>query len=422
MRIATVFRRLLGLQAIRVTAFEFRTDAFMLFFDVEPRRRGPACGRCGCKHRGGVYDTRPPRLWRHLDLGPWEVYLRAQLRRFPCPRCQTVVTEAVPWAEHASTFTREFEDVASFFAQQASKTVVGRIMKIAWPTVGSIIRRTVARRGTPLSQRKLRRLGVDEISYRRHHKYLTLVADHQSGQVVWGGEGKSAKTLDGFFDALGEEACQGIELVSLDMSAAFIASIRQRLPHAIVVFDPFHVVKLANDAVDKVRRAQVRALAGKAQAAAVKNTRWIMLKAPENLRPEEELKLALLGRVNRPLYRAYLLKEALRDVYSARTSAAARRRLSAWLAWASRSRLPPFVKLARTLRQHLEGLLAAIEHGLSNGRLEGLNSKVRLLSHRAFGFHSAEALLALVYLCCSGIHVPLPSDQRPNTEPYARVA
>jgi len=422
MRTATVFCRLLGLQAIRITGYQFHTDALMLLFDVESRRGGLRCGRCGRRHRGGSYDTRPARLWRHLDLGPWEVYLRARLRRFRCSRCEAVVTEAAPWAEHASTFTREFEDVVSFFTQQTSKTVVSRVMKIAWPTVGTIVRRTVARRGTPLSQRKLRRLGVDEISYRRHHKYLTLVADHETGQVVWGGEGKSAQTLDGFFDALGEEASKHVELVSLDMSAAFIASIRRRLPHATVVFDPFHVVKLANEAVDKVRRAQVRALAGTADTSALKKTRWILLKAPENLRPEERYQLSLIGKANRPLYRAYLLKEALRAVYAARTGSAARRRLEDWLAWAHRSRLPPFVKLARTLRQHFEGIIAAVEHGLSNGRLEGLNSKVRLLSHRAFGFHSADALLALVHLCCSGINVPLPSDQRPLTEPYALIA
>lgn len=418
MRIATVFRRLLGLQAIRVTGYEFQTDALMLFFDVQPRRHGLVCGRCGRRHRGGAYDTRPARLWRHLDLGPWEIYLRMQLRRFPCPSCETVVTEAVPWAEHASTFTRDFEDVVSFFAQQTNQTVVSRVMNIAWPTVGNIIERTVDRRGTPLSKRKLRRLGVDEISYRRHHKYLTLVADHESGQIVWGGEGKSASTLDGFFEALGEEGRARVELVSMDMSAAFIASVRKRLPHATIVFDPFHVVKLANEAIDKVRRVQVRALAGKAQAGALKHTRWILLKAPENLKPDEQIKLALLGGANRPLYRAYLLKEALRDVYATRTAADARRRLHAWLAWASRSRLPAFVKLARTLRKQFEGIVAAVEHGLSNGRLEGINNKVRMLSHRAFGFHSAKALLALVFLCCSGIQVPLPSDNRPRTDPY----
>src|SRR5207237_10367033 len=128
---------------------------------------------------------------------------------------------------------------------------------------------------------------VDEISYRPHHRYLTLGADHETGQVVWGGEGKSAQMLDGFFDELGDEACKHVELVSLDMSGAFIASLRKRLPHATLVFDPFHVVKLANEAVDKVRRIQVRALAGAADASALKKTRWILLKAPENLRPDE---------------------------------------------------------------------------------------------------------------------------------------
>jgi len=423
MRIVNVFRRLLGLQGLRVTRFEFRSDALVLFLDVESLRPHTlVCGRCRRRHRGGAYDTSPPRLWRHMDLGPWEIYLRSRLRRFRCRRCEMVVTEAPPWAEHASSFTRDFEDVVSFFAQQTNQTVVSRVMKIAWPTVGSIIRRTVERRGTPLARRRLRRIGLDEISYRKHHKYLTLVADHESGDVVWGGEGKSGKTLDGFLDALGEEGRTGIELVSLDMSAAFIERLRKRLPRATLVFDPFHVVKLGNDAVDKVRRAQVRALAGEARAQAVKNTRWILLKAPENLDGVEKLKLALLGKANRPLYRAYLLKEALRDVYAAPTAAGARRRLRAWLAWASRSRLPAFVKLARTLRKYFDGVLAAVEHGLSNGRLEGLNSKVRLLSHRAFGFHSAEALLALVYLCCSGIDIPLPSDRRPKTDPYLLLA
>lgn len=421
MRIVNVFRRLLGLQGLRVTRFEFRADAFVLFLDVEPlRQRTLVCGRCRRRHRGGAYDTSPPRLWRHVDLGPWGIYLRARLRRLQCRRCATVVTEAPPWAEHASAFTRDFEDIVSFFAQQTNQTVVSRVMKVAWPTVGSIIRRTVERRGTPLAKRKLRRIGLDEISYRKHHKYLTLVADHESGDVVWGGEGKSGKTLDGFLDALGEEGRKGIELVSLDMSAAYIKVLRKRLPHATLVFDPFHVVKLANDAVDKVRRAQVRALRGTVDAGAVKKTRWLLLKAPENLDGVEKLKLALLSKANRPLYRAYLLKEALRQVYRSPSRAAGR--LDAWLAWASRSRLPSFVKLARTVREHREGILAAVEHGLSNGRLEGLNSKVRLLSHRAFGFHSAEALLALVYLCCSGIDIPLPSDRRPKTDPYLLLA
>ena len=286
MRTATIFRRLLGLQGVRVVDVEFRADAFMIFATIELRRRTLVCSRCGRASRAGGYDSKQ-RLWRHLDLGPWELYLRAKLRRFPCRRCDAVITEAVPWAELGSSFTRDFEDVASFLAQQANQTVVSRLLKIAWPTVGNIIRRTVGRRQMPLRMRRLYRLGVDEISYRKHHKYLTLVADHDTGQVVFGGEGKSGDTLDGFLDAVGEAGRASIQLVSLDMAGGYIAKLRERLPHATLVFDPFHVVKLANAAVDEVRRSHVRALRGQAAARAVKKTRWILLKAPENLLPDE---------------------------------------------------------------------------------------------------------------------------------------
>jgi transposase len=417
MSIVSVFRRLLSLQGTRVVGVEFFATALMICVDIAPRRRHPTCSRCGRRSAVGAYDS-DTRLWRHLDLAAFELYLRYRLRRFTCRSCQAVVTEAVPWAEHGSVFTRDFEDVASFYAQQTNQTVVSRVMKISWPTVGNIVRRTVARRGTPLRVRKLYRIGVDEISYRKRHKYLSIVADHDTGHVVWAGNGKSGDALDPFLDALGDAGRSTIKLVTMDMSQAYISKVRERLPHAIIVFDPFHVVKLANEALDQVRRQQVRALKDKAAAQSVKKTRWILLKTPDDLDAAEAEKLSVLATVNRPLYRAYLLKEALRAVFR-ETPVKAKNRLDAWIRWACRSRLAPFVRLARTIRQHKPGILAAIEHGVSNGRLEGLNSKIRLISHRAFGFHSAEALIALINLCCSGIDLPLPSDVRPGSDPYA---
>jgi transposase len=416
MSIVKVFRRLLLLQGTRVVGVEFFAAALMICVDIAPRRRHPTCSRCGRRSAVGAYDS-DTRIWRHLDLAAFELYLRYRLRRFTCRSCKAVVTEAVPWAELGSVFTRDFEDVASFYAQQSSQTVVSRVMKIAWPTVGNIIRRTVARRCTPLRVRKLYRIGVDEISYRKHHKYLSIVADHDTGQVVYAGNGKSGDAIDPFLDEIGEVGRSTIKLVTMDMSQAYISKVRERLPHAAIVFDPFHVVKLANEALDEVRRQQVRALKGKTEAQSVKKMRWILLKTPEDLRADETERLSVLAQANRPLYRAYLLKEALRAVFR-QTPTKAKKRLDAWTSWASRSRLAPFVRLARTLHQHKAGILAAIEHGVSNGRLEGLNSKIRLLSHRAFGFHSAEALIALVHLCCSGIDIPLPADQRPGSDPY----
>jgi transposase len=413
-RLATVFRRLLHIQHLQINNVEFRLEARAIFIDVERLFRRLRCPRCGARGSGS-YDRRI-RLWRHLDLGPWEVYLRGEIRRLECRRCDAVVTESVPWAEHGSSFTRDFENVVAYLAQQTHKTAVCRLMGIAWPTVGNIIARFVRRHSLPLHLRRLVRIGVDEVSYRKGHRYLTLVADHLKGQIVWGAEGRSGETLSGFFDAIGEAGCRQLEAISVDMCEAYLSVIRQRAPQAKIVIDPFHVVKLANEAVNEVRRSQMRSLTGDAKRA-LKNTRWILLRDPDDLLVREYATLTVLAKVNRPLYRAYLLKESLRGFYDLPVDEA-RRKLSAWLAWASRSRLKPFVKLARTVRRYRDGILAAIELGLSNGRLEGLNSKVRLLSHRAYGFHSPEAILALIALCCSGIHVPLHTDNHPRLDPY----
>jgi transposase len=419
MSITSVFRRLLGLQdlGVRVVGVNLDQDALAVFVDVMPRRRRLQCPRCHRRWSVGTYDSRV-RLWRHLDLGAWEVYLRYRVRRFGCPHCDTVVTEQVPWADPGSAFVRDFEDLVSFHAQHSNRTITSRVMRVAWQTVGKIVLRTVDRYGLPLARRRLYRIGVDEISYRKHHKYLTVVADHDRGQVVWAGEGKSGATFARFLDELGAEGCASIQLVSMDMSEAYISAVKRHLPNAVIVFDRFHVTKLANHAVDLVRRAQVRAWAGHPEARAVKGTRWLLLKSRPDLDLDEVLVLADLRRINRPLFRAYLLKESLRQLYE-QPPADAKAYLKAWCQWASRSRLPAFVHLARTMRRHQDGILAAVEHGLSNGRLEGLNSKIRLLSHRAFGFHSADALIALVCLCCSGISIPLPHERLAEVRPYA---
>ena len=287
-RLTTVFRKLLALQDVIASAVkESRADALAIVVDVRARARRPRCSRCGALG-DGAHDSKM-RTWRHLDLGPW-------VCSFAGDSDGSRVVGAIrsspsgSWAV-GSLFTRDFEDLTAFFAQQTSKTVVSRVMKIAWPTVGTIIERAVRRHGLPLARRRLYHIGIDEISYRKHHKYLTLVADHVSGEIVWGGEGRSGATVGKFLDELGPQAAAGIDLVSMDMSQAFISKVRERLPHATIVFDPFHVVKLANDAVDQVRRRQVRVLHPD-DAVHVKRTRWVLLKAPENLLPHETEKLA----------------------------------------------------------------------------------------------------------------------------------
>jgi transposase len=405
-RVTTAFNRMLDLPGASVLGVRFERQGVVV--RVRLRRRRKVCGRCGQLVRA-THETRL-RRWRHLDLGGQRCLIECELRRVRCPDCGVKV-EGVAWARPGARHTRDLEDVVAFLAQQMAKTPVARLLRIDWETVGRIVDRVVRDRLDGERLRGLIAIGVDEVSWRRRHRYLTCVADHHTGGIVWLREGRNAATLQAFFDELGEDGRASIRAVSIDMSAGYEQAVRAALPAAEVCFDPWHVVKLAGEAVDQVRRAEWNAK-GKSRTRGgrwVKGTRWSLLKAPERQSVEQ---LAILGevqRANRPLYRAFLLKEELRLLYQLDDPGEAPELLRAWLSWASRSKLRPFVKLARTIRVHRDGILAAIRLGLSNARLEGLNSKVRLISHRSFGFHSAAPLIALIYLCCGGIEIELPA-------------
>jgi transposase len=398
MRSTTVVRALLGLKGTIVSAFEFTTSELLV--DVRPAARSPYCVGCGgrCKR---VYDSRE-RLWRHLDVVGLRVVLRYRLRRVDCPRCG-VTSELVPWAEHGAWFTRPFEEVVAYLAQRADKTSISEMMGIAWRTVGNIIERVVARLGPQDLLDDLTLIGVDELSYRRHHNYITIVTDHVRGRVVWAAEGKSAATLREFFRALGPERAAKLEAVTIDMSNAYIEAVTEEAPQARLVFDRFHVQRLAHDALDVVRREQVRELVGTPEAKAVKKTRFALQRNPWNLTQPESERLAEVQRRNRPLYRAYLLKETLAAILDGRQVNVARDRLADWIGWAARSQLDPFKKVGRTIKKHLEGIVAYVATGLSNGPAEGMNGKVRTITRRAYGFHRSSSLIALLLLCCSGL-------------------
>jgi transposase len=233
------------------------------------------------------------------------------------------------------------------------------------------------------------------------------VVDHEKHRIVWAAKGKSSETLNKFFDELGDERGKKIEIVTIDMSAAFIKSIKTKVPNAQIVFDLFHVLKLASEAVDEVRREKVRGLKedDPQGAAAIKKSRWALLKKPWDLSAKEWDKLAAIQKHNAPLYRAYLLKESLAAVFDEPSTEAAEKELNRWLAWASRSKLKPFVKAARTIRQYKDGILAYVTTKLTNGLVEGLNNKLRMIMRRAFGFHSAGALIGMLFLCCGGVTV-----------------
>jgi transposase len=401
MRVTSLLNKLLHLPGLWVRGIEIVGDT--LFVDIQRRFHLLTCPECGTQVRGRFEES--VRRWRHLGLGGFKVFLRGPVRRLRCPHCVAVRTESVPWARTGAIFTRPFEDAVGRLAQKLDHTAVAELIGIAWVTVGRIAARLVHEKLHADRFENLRRIGVDEISYRKRHKYLTVVVDHDTGRVIWVGKGKSSAVLGAFFDELGSERAAGIELVSIDMSAAYMKAIREAVPHAQIVFDRFHVARLAQDAVTKVRRAEMRTLA-EDEKAWLKGTRWVLLKRPASRTPEDEARLAVIQKTNAPVYRAVLLKESFLEVFNQSDPDQAKRDVKAWLKWASRSRLKPFVRLGRTVRKHLAGILAFIGSKLTNARLEGTNNKIRLISHRSYGFHSAGSLIAMVYLCCSNIRLP----------------
>jgi len=368
--------------------------------------------RCGiCRRRCPGFDVGGGRRrWRALDLGSTLAFVEAAAPRVRC-RDHGVVVCAVPWARHNARFTRAFEDQVAWLAVNTSKSAVAELMRIAWRTVGGVCERVVAEalEGEDLLD-GLTRVGIDEISHRRGHRYLSVVVDHDSGRLAWASPGRDRKTIEAFLDELGQERCKEITLVSCDMAAWISGPIADRLPGAVRCVDPFHVVQLATDALDVVRREvwnQARKSGEVAVARDLKGARFALWKNPESLTSRQRLKLADIKTVNGPLYRAYLLKEQLRAFYRVPPEHA-EAMLDAWLSWARRSRLEPFVKLARTISAQREGILAAIEHGLSNARVEQINTQIRMLTRRAYGFHTPQALIALVMLTLNGLCPPLP--------------
>jgi len=398
-RATTLLNTVLGIKFTRVIGAEFTDEG--LICDVEPTTDIPRCGGCGYRVRS-VHDRRRPRLWRHLDLAGMSVKLRYGSRRVRCRRCG-VTTELVPWADPMSWFTHAFEQTVGYLAQMSSKTVVSTMMRIAWATVGAIIGRVVERLLPGDRLDGLTHIGVDELSFRKHHKYVTIVVDHITGRVVWAREGKNADTLMAFFHELGPKRCDELEAVTIDMSQAYISAVSQSAKNARIIFDRFHVQRLVQDALDEVRRAEMRSVEDREGRRGLKHTRYALLKNSWNLTDIEYAKLTELPKTNATLYRAYLMKESFAEILGRKQPNVVRDKLVEWMSWASHSGLRPFAKVARTVAAHLDGIVAYVATGLSNGRSEGTNGKVRTITRRSYGLHGASALISLIFLCCSGL-------------------
>ena len=365
----------------------------------------------------------------------------------------------MPFARPGSEFTRDFECLLAWLATRTDKSTIKGMLRVDWDTVGRIIKRVCDEELDPDRLGDLYDIGIDEVSWKKQHNYLTLVADHERRQVVWGCEGKGQAAADEFFDELDPPpkdaapehtkqprrlpepaimvpfgscltvpAGHGIaeldpclfarasrlRAVSMDMTGGYAKSVRHNAPQATICIDPYHVVQLANQALDEVRRGywnELRSLGDQDTAKRFKDARWSLLKKPDKLTDKQATTLARIKAAGGEVWRAYTLKEAVRGIFEPGLSLEdVTVLIDRLLSRLARSRLEPFIRLGQTIRKHRDGILAAIRLGINQGRTEALNNKVRLITRRAYGFHSAKAALALIMLTCGPITLHLPHE------------
>jgi transposase len=411
-RVCTAFNRILQLPAASVCSVEF-TDQGLVLGLRRSRRRKLVCP-CGAK-TWARYDA-SRRRWRHVNFGATRVFVEADVFRIDCRSCGRVRTEQVPWARAGARHTRDFEDIVGWLAQRADKTTVSRLMGCSWEAVDHIAHRLVEEHLDDSRLDNLYRIGVDEISYKRGHYYLTVVADHDGGNVVWVGTSRSQAAFEEFFDILGEQRSKALQAITLDAAPAYTRAARDRAPQAQLCLDPFHVIKWCNETLDQFYKAQPAPLPeynGKGQFSpkAWRRTRLALRSAAEKLDPNQQALINSVRRHNYRLFRAWELKEQLRELYRSVDPDDAPRYLKRWCTSAIRSKIPAFATLGRRIRRHLDPIIAAVQLGLANSRLEGINSKIRVIQRRGYGHPSPRSLTAMIYLCLGGIKLTLPTQR-----------
>ncbi len=363
MRVTSVLRKLLGLgREVVITGWELQEGTrSRLEVRVRVKVRRGRCGRCQTK--APWYDQGGgQRRWRHVDVGFATCELVGPARRVDCPACGPTVA-AVPWARHDSAFTRAFEDLVVHDAIVGNKQAAAERYGISWRAVNhACVRVATEALGRLDLLDGLIAVAIDEVKYKKGQRYLTVVCDHVTGRVIWAAKGRTKAVVGQFFDALGDERAARLHFVSCDGAEWIRTVVATRAPHATVCLDTFHVIGWATDALDEVRRGEWNALrrSGGAQAAkALKGLRFLLLRNWENLTGAQRSVIRQLDGVNRRLLRAWQLKEELREILQL-PLLAARRALDDWLAYASRSQLTPFVKLARTIRAYRASIDATI--------------------------------------------------------------
>jgi transposase len=350
------------------------------------RHRCPHCGSAEVWDQGGVERT-----LRMVPIGGKPTFVRLKVPRVLCFDCGLIRQVKVPFADPKKRYTRAFERYVLELSQFMTIQDVAKHLGVSWDTVKDIQAQSLRRRFGKPKLHKLKQIAIDEIAIGKGHRYFTVVLNLISGAVVFVGDGKGVEALQPFWRRL-RRAHAKVVAVATDMGKAYIRAVRDNLPHAVHVFDHFHVIKLFNDKLSAFRRELYRQLTSDADRKLLKGTRWLLLKNPENLDParDERQRLDEALRLNAPLATAYYLKEDLRQIWSQPNKRTARKVLRDWLARARASGIRMLRQFADTLEEHQEGVLNYYTYPISTGPLEGTNTKIQAMKRQAYGFRDHE--------------------------------
>lgn len=435
--VSSLAKKIIGVNNIVVENVDLETTekGEQLVIQARPwkssQKRCSVCGReCPGFDRG-----KGLRRWRAPDFGnSVKVYIEAEAPRVRCPE-HGVVVQQVPWARHRSGFTKNFEDIAVWLSLHLSRKACSEYLRVSWDSVGPMITRVEK----DLSEGHNRydslvRIAIDETSYKKGHKYLTLILNHDTNAVVWIGRGYGKSVLEQFFADLTPEQRAAIQLVSGDGARWIKDTVQAYCPGATFCIDPFHVVSWCTELLDAVRkeewntaRAELAAerkgqpkrgrgrpkggkptkTAAEQRVETVKAAKYPLLMNPDNLSESYKAKLQQILLRDRRLATAYRLKEDLRLIFKLpieEVSAA----IEKWRRRAWSCRIPQFVELQRKIKRHKDAILATIRHGISNARMEAANNKVKLAVRMAYGFRNIDNLISTIFLRCGNLPLVLP--------------
>jgi transposase len=404
MRDTTLLQLALGLTPPwTVTGSDFDAEARRLDIQIDfaagSRFTCPTCGAANCP----AYDTER-KTWRHLNFFQHQAYLTARVPRVRCETCG-IKTVSVPWARPDSGFTLLFEamvmTMVSAMPVKAVARMVGEHDTRLWRVVHHYVEQARARADAS----GVTQVAIDETAARRGHDYITLFVDIDQARVLFATEGRDATTIAAFADDLAahggdpETICE----VCIDMSPAFIKGVGESLPNAAITFDKFHAVKIINDAVDLVRRAEQKG------QGLLRGTRYIWLRNPDTLSDRQKATLEALPTRHLKTARAYQIRLAFQDLYDQPTVEAGAGFLKKWYFWATHSRLEPVIDAAHTIKRHWDGILRWFDSKIANGLIEGINSMVQAAKAKARGYRSIRNLKAMVYLLAGKLDMRLPA-------------